>query len=391
MGFLDGFEIRENKTIKDSRKFLRYVFAICTPFILFGIIQIPFLTFLRSNATLVFMGGVVFSSWNGGLKSGVITSLLSAIFLNYYFTVPYGLEVFQQINGAAKFIMFTLEGSIISFIIDGVGRRREIEKYRAHVKELKEKNEILYKENTTLQKEIRSRDEFLSIASHELKTPLTSMLLQTQHALHSIRNVSLAHFSIESLLKMLESVENQTKRLSKMINDFLNISLINTGNLQLEYDEVDLNKLVQDVINEFSPKIKEEEYILTYFQEDKITGLWDKVRIEQVVSNILSNALKYGSGKPIEITVRSNYSKAQVIIKDHGIGVPKDKQKKVFQLFERGVPQEEYKGLGVGLFITREIVRAHQGELTFSSKPRHGSVFTINLPIRPPLEQRKTT
>lgn len=383
MGFLSGFEFRENKTVKDSRKFLRYVIAICTPLILFGIIQIPYLSFVKSSATLVFMSGVVLSSWNGGLKPGILTSFLSAGLLIYYFTQPYGIEVFQQINGVSKFILFALEGTLISYIIDVVGKRKEIEKYKTNIKELKEKNETLYRQNSDLQKELRSRDEFLSIASHELKTPLTSMLLQTQHALHNIRNVSLAHFSIESLLKMLESVENQTKRLSKMINDFLNISLINTGNLQLEYDDVDLNKLVQDVINEFSPKIKEEQYVLTYEQEDKVRGIWDKVRIEQVISNILSNALKYGSGKPIEVTVRNHYSRAQIMIKDHGIGVPKDKQKKVFQLFERGVPQDQYKGLGVGLFITHEIVKAHHGELLFTSRPNHGSIFTINLPLRP--------
>lgn len=389
MGFLHSFSITENKTVKDARKYLRFVIALCVPFIIFGVIQAPFFSFIRPSATLVFMGGVVFSSWNGGFRAGAITSILSAGILIFYFTQPYGIEVFTQINGISKFILFAIEGSLISYIIDEVGRRKELERYKLHIKELKLKNENLYKENSELKKEIRSRDEFLSIASHELKTPLTSMLLQTQHALHNIRNVSLAHFSIESLLKMLESVENQTKRLSKMINDFLNISLINTGNLQLEYAEVDLNKLVQGVINEFSHKIKEEQYVVTYVQEDKISGLWDKVRIEQVISNILSNALKYGSGKPVEVTVRNHYSKAQIMIKDHGIGVPKEKQKKVFQLFERGVPQDQYKGLGVGLFITNEIVKAHQGELTFTSRPHHGSIFTINLPIQPPAPDSK--
>lgn len=387
MNAFSDFTFKENKTLKDTRRFLRYAIAFSIPLVLFGILQIPQFSFMSSSVSLVFMGGVVLSSWNGGYKSGVITSFLSAVILLYYFTSPFGADVFLQISGLTKFVLFACEGSIISYIIDNIGKRKEIEKYKSRIQELKEKIEEQELLNVTLQKEIRSRDEFLSIASHELKTPLTSMLLQTQHALHNIKNVSLAHFSIENLLKMLETVENQTRRLSKMINDFLNISLINTGNLQLEYGEVNLNKLVQTVIDEFSPRIKEEQYVVTYDQVDKITGYWDKTRLEQVISNIISNAIKYGSGKPIEVTVRNHYSRAQVVVKDHGIGVPKDKQKKVFELFERGVPQDQYKGLGVGLFITNEIVKAHFGELHFTSRSNHGSVFTITLPMNPPVAE----
>lgn len=376
--------VEEHKKLKKIRKLLRFVIAVFLPVFLALLLQFPEMEFTRGSVTLLFLAIVAISAGNGGYKSGFITTLLSALAINYYFTYPYYLESFTTIHGISTLILFLLEGIFLSVIIDILSKRTEIDIYKARVKEQKEKILQLESENISLRNEIRSRDEFLSIASHELKTPLTSMLLQTQHALHSIRNVSLAHFSIESLLKMLETVENQTKRLSRMINDLLNVSLITTGNLNIEPEEINLNILVAQVVEEFSKRLERDNIEVVFREEDIVMGNWDKLRIEQAVTNIISNAIRYGQGKPIEVTVKKYYSNAQIIIVDHGIGISKTTQKKIFDLFERGVAQESYKGLGVGLYITRQIVDAHGGTIKVMSKEGRGSTFIIVLPITTP-------
>ncbi len=246
-----------------------------------------------------------------------------------------------------------------------------------------EYSELLKREHTArsqAEDAIQARDEFLSIASHELKTPLTSMLLQLQTVLHSVKNVSLANFSITNLLKMLESTEKQSIRLSKMINDLLNVSLITTGKLDLELEEFDLVELVRDIIGRFLERGDRE---IKLAENGPVVGSWDKLRIEQVITNLLSNAIKYGDNKPIHVTVTQEGTTAYLIVKDHGIGIAQEKQAKIFERFERGVSEKEYKGLGVGLYICSQIVKTHTGSIELKSEPGNGSEFTVILPLSP--------
>ncbi len=207
------------------------------------------------------------------------------------------------------------------------------------------------------------------------------MLLQLQTALHNIRNVSLANFSVEKLLKMLESAEQQTNRISKMINDLLNVSLITTRKLDLELREVDLSKLTKEVVESFSERLEHEGYKLKLDADSSVVGKWDKIRIEQAVSNLLSNAIKYGDRKPIEVKVTNHNETAKISVVDHGIGIPTEHRENIFALFERAPPQDKYKGLGVGLYITNQIVKAHHGNIRVDSRENKGSTFTIELPL----------
>lgn len=362
---------------------MRYCVAVMLPFVNAAIVSPVDMRILQASPFLFFFPSIVFSAWNGGYISGIVTTLLSTVLIHYFYIPPAHTINFFEKAGTVQLLLFAAEGVMISLLIH-IGKRQDnLLDYIQREKELKIRIDTLEKENTHWKTQLRARDEFLSIASHELKTPLTSMLLQTQHALHNIRHVSLAHFSIENLLKMLETVENQMWRLSKMINDLLNISLLSTGNLQLEYESMVLNDAIKGVIAEFSPRLEKGNYTVKFVENEQITGSWDKVRIEQAVSNLISNAIKYGDGKPIEITIKKHHSYAHVIIKDHGIGIPKNIQKKIFQLFERGA-SPEYKGLGVGLFITEQIVKTHGGSILLSSSLQNGSTFIMQLPITLP-------
>lgn len=362
--------------------FLNFPFILAASAFLAALGLIIFIpqTVAPIDPALLFLPCIILFAWGGGYKTGIAATIISSVVSNYLFISSKPPFITNEPIAIIKTLLFLSEGILISLIIES-GRRRHTHAFHHNKKDLNQKIKQLEEEYALAKKEIRARDEFLSIASHELKTPLTSMLLQTQTALYSIRNVSLAHFSINNLLKMLESVENQTKRLSKMINDLLSTSLITTGNLQLVYEKVDLDAVVSSVIEEFSPRIQREGYELTYTKKEPIIGQWDKIRIQQAVSNLISNAIKYGNRKPIEVAIRKEGDMALVNVLDHGIGIAKEQHEKIFGLFERAVSPTEYKGLGVGLYITKKIIEAHGGSISISSKLGKGTTFTIKLPL----------
>lgn len=321
---------------------------------------------------LCFFPAVALSSWYGGWKAGIITTIVGVSGV-YYFLPHHSIVILVIFAGGA---------GIISFVIDTCKRTDEVARYKKREKEYAELLMYLQKANEKAQIEVKARDEFLSIASHELKTPLTSVVLQLQTALNNISNVSLANFSVENLLKMLKSAEQQSRRLTKMINDLLNVSLITTGRLELEREEVNLTQVVKEVVDRFSERLEKEQYSLKLqIPEKPIVGRWDKVRVEQVITNLVSNAIKYGRGKPIEVSVSKNGSFAKLIVKDEGIGIPKEHQQRIFGRFQRAVSAAEYKGLGIGLYITHQIVKAHGGKVKISSKAGKGSTFVVELPL----------
>lgn len=326
--------------------------------------------------------GVILSSLYGNTWSGIATMAATALADDYLFIAPVRSLAMSQKATITELLMFLVAGTISSIVIEQAKNTSEVLEFKRKEKEFIEYLAHLQKQNEIYKKEIKARDEFLSIASHELKTPLTAMLLQLQTALYNIRNVSLANFSVENLLKMLQSTEQQSKRLAKMINDLLNVSLITTGRIDLVTEDVDLSRLVKDVVDRFDEKAKKEGYKIEIKTDNHVVGTYDKTRIEQVVTNLLSNAMKYGEKKPITITVHKHNSTGKITVADQGIGIPQEQQERVFELFERAVPNHDYKGLGVGLYISSQIVKAHNGKILLSSEPDEGSTFTVELPLK---------
>ncbi len=334
----------------------------------------------HTSIFLLFVLIVLINSWAGGIKTGLITTGVATLSSIFFFILPAEVDTFRMILDTS---LFTLFGIAISFILEKYKSTDIVSEYRkknnAYQKQIME----LTVEGTKMHEEIRMRDEFLSIASHELKTPLTSMLLKIQMILHNIKNVSLANFSVDNLLTQLETAEEQTKRLSRMITDLLNVSLITTGKLNLEMHKEDLTEIVKEVAQEFFEKLEKGGYELTLKADEKIEMQLDKVRIAQVITNLISNAIKYGDGKPLSILVAHKNGIAKIVVKDQGLGIPQEEQAKVFQLFERGVAKNGgIKGLGVGLYISNQIVKAHAGVIKVESEVGRGSIFTVELPIK---------
>lgn len=232
------------------------------------------------------------------------------------------------------------------------------------------------------QNALRTRDEFLSIASHELKTPLTSILLNLHGMLDKIQKTKSSTTEINEIIKLIELSRKQSHRMARLINDLLNVSVVSTGRLKLEREKMDIVELVKDVVSQFKMRLSNEKVTVKIDAPvEHIYGNWDTIRLEQVISNLLSNAIKYGNKKPVTIKISLDDSNVKIQVIDQGIGIPKRDIELIFMRFKRAVSSQQFSGLGVGLYISKQIVEAHHGTLDVQSAPGQGSIFSINLPI----------
>ena len=228
-----------------------------------------------------------------------------------------------------------------------------------------------------LQEAVRTRDEFLSIASHELNTPLTPLNLQ----LDQLRRVLIREGAQPEILALLETAKRQTGRLGDLVEKLLDVSRVATRRLALNLENMDLAQLARDTAERFRPQAAAAQSELLIDEEGRAAGRWDRFRLEQVISNLLSNAIKYGRGKPITLRVSAAEDTARLSVRDEGIGIAGTDVTRIFGRFERAVSSRHYGGLGLGLYIAHEIVEAHSGCILVQSDPGHGSTFTVLLPM----------
>jgi PAS domain S-box-containing protein len=232
-----------------------------------------------------------------------------------------------------------------------------------------------------LREAVRARDEFLSIASHELKTPITPLELQLTSVLGLVRARRHGEVPPEKLESKLEMAVRQIDRLTALINNMLDVTRITSGRLTIAQRRVDLRECVAAVLSRSQETFKRSHCRLVLAADHSVIGYWDPIGLETVLSNLLSNAAKFGEGKPIEITIERKTSVARIVVKDHGIGIAPAEQIRIFQRFERAVPARHYGGFGIGLWAARQIIEAHGGTILVSSVPGAGSTFTVELPL----------
>jgi PAS domain S-box-containing protein len=228
---------------------------------------------------------------------------------------------------------------------------------------------------------IQLRDEFLSVASHELKTPLTPLQLKLQLLRREAEGAE--HVSRERVLRNVEGAEAQVRRLRDLIDDLLDVSRLSQGRLSLTLEQVDLADVVRRVVSGFSPQAVKACCTLSVELEEPLLGHWDRLRLEQVVTNLLTNALKYGAGKPVTLRLERAADLARLTVRDEGIGIQPEHLGRIFGKFERAVSERHYGGLGLGLYITRQIVEALGGTIRVESRPGEGALFTVELPRQP--------
>ena len=222
------------------------------------------------------------------------------------------------------------------------------------------------------QEALQQRDEFISVAAHELRTPLTALQLKLQ-SLERIPHP-------DRRLERIGGAVRQTERLSRLIDRLLDVSRIAQGRVEMAPERFDLSALVRQVADDFREPALEARAPLELELPDEMEGCWDRLRMEQVLVNLISNAVKYGAGKPISVSLEAEDDRVRVTVADRGIGIAPDDVERIFGRFQRAVSIRNYGGLGLGLYITRFIVEAHQGTISVSSRIDQGSTFVVELP-----------
>lgn len=232
-----------------------------------------------------------------------------------------------------------------------------------------------------LKNALASRDEFLSIASHELKTPLTSLKIQNQFQARLQKKRDPQAFSEEKIISHTQASERLIGRLERLIDDMLDIARIRTNRLTMKREIANLNQVIKDVIERMQGQFVMATGHKVKFQGiDEAYGYIDVLRIEQVVANLLQNALKYGRGKPVEVELKDSTESLLLSCTDQGMGISEENCEKIFDRFERAIDANEVSGLGLGLYISKQIVLAHTGKIWVTSSLGKGSTFYVELP-----------
>lgn len=223
------------------------------------------------------------------------------------------------------------------------------------------------------QEALRAREEFLAIAAHEIRGPVTSM--------HAAVQALLRHkLSEPATSRALELIEREDRRLRRFVDELLDLGLTRADVASFEIEQVSLARVVRDVLSHHEDDVVRSGSALSIELDERAIGMWNRERLEKVVTTLLSNALKFGLGKPVEVTVTTRNGRAILKVLDHGMGIPKDDQLRIFAPFERAVSVRHYGGLGLGLYIASSIVKGLGGTISLRSELGVGSEFTVELP-----------
>ena len=236
-----------------------------------------------------------------------------------------------------------------------------------------------------LQRAVGARDEFIATVAHELRNPIAPLTFQVRLALNKAEQLAAAGrpVSVEWIQTQLRGVEHRLHRLLETLDRLLDVSRLSTGRIDLQPEPMNLADAVRDVIDALEAELAVARCKLTLSARGVATGSWDRLRVEQVFRNLLSNAIRFGAGRPIEVAVDADHDFATVAVRDHGIGIAPDQQSKIFERFERGAEQRS-GGFGIGLWIVRNICVAMGGAVSVDSTLGEGACFRVMLPRHPP-------
>ena len=245
-------------------------------------------------------------------------------------------------------------------------------------KKIRSQERLLRRREREIHQAILTRDEFLSVASHELRTPLTSLKLEVANILRLARRGEAN--TDGRLISRMERIDAQVTRLHRLIDDLLDVSRIATGSLELELEQVDLAEVANEVGLRFEDEAARLGSPIAVRAPATTVGYWDRSRLDQVITSLVSNAIKYGEGKPIDVSVEAGDDRAILVVRDSGVGIAPQDHERIFGRFERAASSRNYGGIGLGLWIVRRIVDALRGTVTVDSRPGLGLTFTVELP-----------
>jgi signal transduction histidine kinase len=290
-------------------------------------------------------------------------------------------------NGAVDFLYKPLDAyavkSKVQVFVDLYHQRTELRRQLAALEESRRRQQALVAELQTaqvdLQRAVRMRDEFMSMVVHELRTPLSVLAMEVRVRQHQVERGNMDFFSPDKLGKMLERDQRQVRSLTRLIDDMLDASQIQHGKLSIRRGRCDLTAMLRRVVAEVQGQRGDVEIVLDP-ECAEVSGEWDEFRLEQVVVNLLTNALRYGAGKPVHVSLRQQPGAAVIQVRDEGVGIAPEDLQRVFEQFVRVGERTRVPGLGLGLYITRQLVEAHGGTIGVESTLGEGSTFTVSLP-----------
>jgi len=260
--------------------------------------------------------------------------------------------------------------------------RHEMESLAAAHRKQEELVQQLQQTQHELEHAVRMRDDFMSMVSHELRTPLNTLYLETQLRQLHLSKGNLANFAADRLPAMIERDQRQIRNMVRLIDDMLDVTRMRRGALSIQPQPVDLAALARAVVENLRQQAEAAGSVITLDAPAGLHGVWDEFRIEQVLTNLLTNALRYGGGKPVEMVVQPIGDMARVSVRDQGIGIAPEDHERIFEQFERTEGSRQHAaGLGLGLYITRKIVDLHAGRIGVESAPGQGSTFVVDLPL----------
>jgi signal transduction histidine kinase len=299
-------------------------------------------------------------------------------------------------TGAVDFLYKPLDieavKSKVNVFVELYLQRNETRRQVQALEKSRQEQEMLVQElqatQAELQNAVRMRDDFMSMVAHELRTPLNTLYLEAQLRKMQLDRGNTAFFDTAYLQKMVARDKLQVQNMVRLIDDMLDVTRLRNNRLSIRPSEVDLPALLERVVGNLANQAASSGCNITLHAGQPLTGRWDEFRIEQVVINLLTNALRYGEGKPVEVRMTPLPGGVRIDVRDQGRGISEADQQRIFGQFERAVAREGDKtgGLGLGLYITHQLVQAHGGSIEVESQPGEGSVFTVRLPLQPPVE-----
>jgi PAS domain S-box-containing protein len=230
-----------------------------------------------------------------------------------------------------------------------------------------------------LETAIRARDEFLAIAMHDLRNPLNTLQLQLEVLLRRAQRGPAALAEVDGVAK-LDSAWNQVQTLVRLLEDLLDVSRIGSGRLELQLEPIDLAEVARSACDRMRDQFAASGSQLKVTADAAVIGAWDRIRLEQVMNNLLSNALKYGAGQPVAVSVSIDAGRARLVVTDHGVGIEPANRERIFRQFERLHKGGDAKSFGLGLWIVQQIIESFGGRIWVDSALGEGSTFTVELP-----------
>ena len=291
-------------------------------------------------------------------------------------------------NGAVDFLYKPLDAyavkSKVQVFVDLYRQRTELRRQLAALEESRRRQQALVSELQTaqidLKRALQMRDEFMSMVVHELRTPLSVLAMEVRVRQHQIAADNATFFATENLSRMFERDQRQVRSLTRLIDDMLDVSQIQHGKLSIRRGKCDLSAMLRRVVGEVQGQRTDVPITLKSDSAD-LVGEWDEFRLEQVVVNLLTNALRYGGGKPIVVELSQLPAAAAIRVSDEGVGIAPEDRTRVFEQFVRVGDRLRTPGLGLGLYITKQLVEAHGGTISVESTLGEGSTFTVALPM----------